>query len=621
MMDGHLFSNLVSYSAQIACVAGVGGVTLSLLHVDVATLRHALWRGLLVLCVMLPWVQGRAASPRNPGLVSVVATTAPTGVSHVAADGLSADGSGWLPLIAIVLGGGAAARVLWIAAGLVRLRRMRTAGEVATPIEDWVALQRRLGAWAEIRFVPGLEQPVTFGLYRPIVLLPDGLRHRRPEIQQAVVCHELIHVRRHDWLWVLSEETVRAALWFHPAVWWVISRVQLTREEVVDELTVLSTASRRAYIEALLVFADHEPPAPVAAFGRRHHLFRRVVLLTKEGGMSARRALLSGGVAVLVVVTGCWYAVDAFPLIQDPQVRSFSRTGFRGSHLALAQVAATAEPGSLESRVKPITPENPVPRRRYGVLPLFPADAPADVSDALVTFRVTLDATGRVAELRPLGPTTLSTGGTRVGAAVQGTVDLRRRDAAGQSSTPGNAGVKMAAFYRAANDAIRQWLYEAPADPPIAFDVTIRFRPDAEAQLISHGTPFRAAIGGTTGRGLIPPPPPPPPPPSPVEAAAILDTPAWANDGMHVGVAPTRVRQVSPIYPAVATAAAVQGIVVLEVRIGPDGRVTNARALRSIPLLDQAALDAVLQWEYEPTLLNGRPVPVLIAVTVNFTLQ
>jgi protein TonB len=90
---------------------------------------------------------------------------------------------------------------------------------------------------------------------------------------------------------------------------------------------------------------------------------------------------------------------------------------------------------------------------------------------------------------------------------------------------------------------------------------------------------------------------------------------------MHVGVAPTRVRQVSPIYPAVATAAAVQGIVVLEVRIGPDGRVTNARALRSIPLLDQAALDAVLQWEYEPTLLNGRPVPVLIAVTVNFTLQ
>jgi len=61
--------------------------------------------------------------------------------------------------------------------------------------------------------------------------------------------------------------------------------------------------------------------------------------------------------------------------------------------------------------------------------------------------------------------------------------------------------------------------------------------------------------------------------------------------------------------------------VILQARIGPDGHVTNARVLRSIPLLDQAAMDAVLQWEYQPTLLNGRPVPVLITVTINFTLQ
>ena len=65
----------------------------------------------------------------------------------------------------------------------------------------------------------------------------------------------------------------------------------------------------------------------------------------------------------------------------------------------------------------------------------------------------------------------------------------------------------------------------------------------------------------------------------------------------------------------------VQGVVIIEATIGPDGRVKDAKVLRSIPLLDQAALDAVKQWTFTPTLLNGVPVPVIMTVTVNFTLQ
>ena len=60
---------------------------------------------------------------------------------------------------------------------------------------------------------------------------------------------------------------------------------------------------------------------------------------------------------------------------------------------------------------------------------------------------------------------------------------------------------------------------------------------------------------------------------------------------------------------------------IVEVLIGPDGTVQAGQILRSIPLLDQAALEAVKQWEYTPTLLNGDPVPVVMTVTVNFTLQ
>lgn len=70
-----------------------------------------------------------------------------------------------------------------------------------------------------------------------------------------------------------------------------------------------------------------------------------------------------------------------------------------------------------------------------------------------------------------------------------------------------------------------------------------------------------------------------------------------------------------------AIQARVQGIVIIEATIGPDGAVDDAKLLRSIPLLDEAALEAVRQWEFTPTLLNGVAVPVIMTVTVNFSLK
>jgi len=85
--------------------------------------------------------------------------------------------------------------------------------------------------------------------------------------------------------------------------------------------------------------------------------------------------------------------------------------------------------------------------------------------------------------------------------------------------------------------------------------------------------------------------------------------------------APTRVTNIRPEYSPEALAAKVEGIVVLDACIGTDGRVDDARVSRSVPLLDQSALDAIWQWEFTPTLLNGEPVPVVITFTVNFTLK
>ncbi len=82
---------------------------------------------------------------------------------------------------------------------------------------------------------------------------------------------------------------------------------------------------------------------------------------------------------------------------------------------------------------------------------------------------------------------------------------------------------------------------------------------------------------------------------------------------------PRKVFDVKPVYPADALAAKVSGIVIIEAVIDRSGGVREAKVLRSVPLLEQAAVDAVRQWRFTPTLLNGAPVEVVMTVTVNFT--
>jgi TonB family protein len=105
--------------------------------------------------------------------------------------------------------------------------------------------------------------------------------------------------------------------------------------------------------------------------------------------------------------------------------------------------------------------------------------------------------------------------------------------------------------------------------------------------------------------------------------AALVAAP---QPGMPVRVggnvkAPTKIKNVAPKYPEIAQSTRVQGVVIIEATIDPEGKVSDARIIQSIPLLDQAALDAVRQWEYTPTVLNGVAVPVIMTVTVNFTLS
>ena len=94
------------------------------------------------------------------------------------------------------------------------------------------------------------------------------------------------------------------------------------------------------------------------------------------------------------------------------------------------------------------------------------------------------------------------------------------------------------------------------------------------------------------------------------------------SEGRETILPPKKTRNVPPVYPPGAIQARVQGIVILEAEISPTGCVRYLTVLRGLPMgLDVAALRAVSEWAYTPTLLNGQPVPVLMTVTVQFTLQ
>lgn len=242
-------------------------------------------------------------------------------------------------------------------------------------------------------------------------------------------------------------------------------------------------------------------------------------------------------------------------------------------------------PGPVEKAAKPITPENPIPRRIFSVPPTYPAEARAVDAVALVTMRVTLERTGRIAEIRRLNNPFV-------------------RVPPGAPSSPEALRSVGEAMVDSAAAALSQWQYDAPADGPVSFNIAFNFQPGAETTATQDSRSF------SPGTVITLPPP---------------SAPAWpaAAGAVRVGGnvrAPTQMRRVNPVYPPEARDARIQGVVIMEAIIGEDGRVRDTRVLRSIPALDAAALDAVRQWEYQPTLMNGAPVPIVMTVTVQFTL-
>jgi TonB family protein len=675
MIDSAFLSNLFAWACQVALISAVAALLLRVLRIEAPSIRYGCWRIVLAVCIALPILQPWKIAPRSldaDETLSVLATGQAGAVSgspsvpHASTAVPAVPPVSWPALAGVALVAGAVLRLAWLGAGILRLRRLRKAGEPAAPCDEHDEVARLIEAGAEIRYVQVIGQPVTFGVRHPVVLLPETLRSLPAIVQRAVLAHELWHVRRRDWMWILTEEVVRAILWFHPAIWFLVSRVQSAREEVVDELTVFVTNSRRGYIEALLAFADEPPLFAAAPFARRRHLFQRMLLISREAVMSSRRIVVSGATMVLVLLATISAGAMSFPLTRTSAAPAVMKPVSEAPSPAAAQPRVPGELSvarALESPQAPVRDAGPGGPRPQEI-ELKKAIAAAPTSSVALYYE-------------------LATLQERRGAKAEAEATLQ----AGRRAFPGHDGIvkQLTAFYTRNNQfdkAIAMLEDRAATDPSnpaghhlvatyyeekvrrdaqlsptekatyiqagiAAEDRALTYNPDfvdamvyknillrhqaanesdaaRRAQLISEADTLRnramelnkaRATSRGVGAGIAPPPPPPPPlggdppaPGAPVRVGGNIKPPA-------------KVRDVRPLYPPDAMRARVQGVVILETMIDPSGRVMDAKVLRSIPMLDEAAVDAVLQWEFTPTLLNGAAVPVIMTVTVNFTLQ
>jgi len=176
---------------------------------------------------------------------------------------------------------------------------------------------------------------------------------------------------------------------------------------------------------------------------------------------------------------------------------------------------------------------------------------------------------------------------------------------------------------QAAVDAIRQWVYEPgiidgrPGE--VIFTIAFQFRLDGKARVdVKSINPVHVIL------------------PKQIEMDKEKITPTDKTKGVVGGVVvrdegpvravgdikpPKLIKKVDPIYPKVAKEARIEGVVIVEMTTGIYGRVQNVKILRSIPLLDQAAIDAVYQWVYEPFVMDGKARGVIFTVTVIFKLD
>ena len=340
---------LLHFVWQGAAIGLVAVVALQCLRDARPQARYAVACSALLACALAPLATllVLVAGPGTGGIASVLPSP-PAGVAIAAA--LPFDASllaprldGVLPSIVALWAACACTLCLRMALGVAWVARLRSAPQGS----GQAAWQRRLDALAlrfdmapvSLRLVDTLDSPATVGWWRPVVLLPAAVALRLPvDLVEALLAHELAHVRRHDYLVNLLQGIVEAFLFYHPVTWWLSRRIRIEREEVADRLAAEATGAPERLALALAELSESlaRRPAPAAPnLAQAAHggqLMSRIQQLVQPGRRASATgrlafpllALLAGGIALFAhaqEVTSSDYALvrgeDAITLSGD----------------------------------------------------------------------------------------------------------------------------------------------------------------------------------------------------------------------------------------------------------------------------------------------------------------
>ena len=645
-----MLQNFATYCLQVVALVAIGGALPWVFRLTSVRARLTWFQSLLAVCLLLPAIQPwRQLVADSSVTFSMSAVAIPLAAQHPAARPFP-----WLTVLVALFAAGVVARLVWLAVGFLRLRRYLDDATIYN-----CPLARSMQVHAYVGLSDEVESPVTFGWRRPVILFPARFAVMDAAMQESIACHELLHVERHDWLFAVAEEFVRAIFWFHPAIWWLLGEIQLTREQVVDQQVVARTQARGPYLSALVAIASTRARldlAPAPLFLRKRHLSQRVSQILKEVSMSRTRIAASfAGISSVLLISG-WLLVHAFPLQAAPQDRTLTRADAAGVSVEVAEA-------NLLHRA-------PVD---------YPPEAKAKGIQGTVVLEVDIDENGNVSDARVLsGPQELRKAALTsvlqwhysknmsLPAKTQVSVDFKLPLPAAAGSMPKpeirpdlapRQGVIGGVIGGVPRGIAGTMPTVAPPEPPVLRIIDVNSLPEAlQKQLRDklgkyEGQPLGAAVfpelindihsidnhlnvsmirGEKNADGSAT---------ATLRITLSADAPApaaiWSKDAQPVmssDSTPGRIRvggnvqqtmlisQPRPVYPPLAKQARIQGVVRLNAIIAKDGTVANLTVVSGHPLLVPAALEAVKQWVYKTTLLNGEPVEVITVIDVNFTL-
>lgn len=603
-------SALLSWSGQVVVLAGAGAVAaLAITH---SKARLLFWQGLLVAMLLLP-----AIEPWKPAAVQVDVTADSIGAVIAPAGSIASSSFHWRAEYWLwIIAAGAALRLLLVAAGLFKLRRYRSHSEAmaAPPL----LFASEAANWYASGSVPG---PVTYGWRRPVILLPSSVLDLPAGLREAIECHELIHVRRRDWLFVMAEAVVRSLLWFHPAVWFVLGRIQLAREQAVDREAVELLRNRETYLDALVAVAGyrlHPDLAPAPLFLRKRHLLARVDAVVKEVKMSRSKIMAACAAVCSAVPLALCAAAWLFPFVSEAQTAPDSpgivvNAGATLLHRAPVRVQAGETPGTvilsatLDSSGE-VTDAHvlsgPDELRRSALSSVLQWHYQPGPTTVQISIQYGAAQSPSVTAAAPVQPAPVPPLGNRVGPA----------------SLPFPASIKSIQFTGITADAEQELRARLPFHEGDTVNQTdVASIQSAARAFDKHLNAISIPLASTDGNEIAirvfasAEPVPQPAPSTQIPAGAV-------RVGGNV-MSAKLVTKVTPVYPPIAKQARIQGSVEFQAILDKDGTVANLTLISATsPLLVQNAMDAVRQWVYAPTMLNGQPVQVVTNVTINFTL-